>query len=111
MDRIQTLAMEMEEHSRADHDYKTTVGTVLSVARRSREIFEGAELPEKRQFINFLVQNPKLKDRELVFELKQPMNTVLELAQYASQKRKTTSLSTDRPAWLGGWGSNPRPIG
>ncbi|MFH1711896.1 MAG: recombinase family protein [Patescibacteria group bacterium] len=111
MDRIQTLVMEIEEHSRADHDYKTTVATVLSVARRSREIFEGAELPEKRQFINFLVQNPKLKDRELVFELKQPMNTVLELAQYASQKRKTTSLSTDRPAWLGGWGSNPRPTG
>ncbi len=109
MDRIQTLVIETEEHSRADHDYKTTVATVLSVARRSREIFEGAELPEKRQFINFLVQNPKLKDRELVFELKQPMNTVLELAQYASQKRKTTSLSTDRPAWLRGWGSNPRP--
>ena len=109
MDRIQTLAIEMEEHSRADHDYKTSVGTIVSVARRSREIFEGAELHEKRQFINFLVQNPKLKDRELVFELKRPMNTVLELAQYASQERKTTSLSTDRSAWLGGWGSNPRP--
>ena len=111
MDRIQTLAIEMEEHSRADHDFKTTVGTILSVARRSREIFEGAELSEKRQFINFLVQNPMMKERELVFELKQPMNTVLELAQYASQERKTTSLSTDRPAWLGGRDSNPRPIG
>ena len=99
-DRIQTLAIEMEEHSRADHDYKTTVGTIVSVARRSREIFEGAELHEKRQFINFLVQNPQLKDRKLVFELKRPMNTVLELAQYASQERKTTSLSTDRSAWL-----------
>lgn len=100
MDRIQTLAMETEEHSRADHDYKTTVGTVLSVARRSREIFEGAELPEKRQFINFLVQTPKLKDRELVFELKKPMNTVLELAHYSVSKRKTIGISTDRPSWL-----------
>ena len=105
MDRVQTLVMEMEEHSRADHDYKTTVGTVLSVARRSREIFEGAELPEKRQFINFLVQNPKLKDRELVFELKQPMNTVLELAHYSASKRKTIGISTDRPSWLGVWGA------
>ena len=100
MDRIQTLAIEMEEHSRADHDYKTTVATVLSVARRANEIFEGAELPEKRQFINFLVQNPKLKERELVFELKQPMNTVLELAHYSASQRKTTSISTDRPSWL-----------
>ena len=111
MDRIQTLVMEMEEHSRADHDYKTTVGTVLSVARRSREIFEGAELPEKRQFINFLVQNPQLKERALIFELKRSMNTVLELAHYSASKRKTIGISTDRLSWLGGWGSNPRPIG
>ena len=109
MDRIQTLAIEMEEHARADHDYKTTVATVLSVARRSNEIFEGADLHEKRQFINFLVQNPRLKERELVFELKKPMDTVLELAHYSSQKSKTTSTSTDRPAWLRGWDSNPRP--
>lgn len=111
MDRIQTLVIEMEEHSRADHDYKTTVGTVLSVARRSREIFEGAEFHEKRQFINFLVQDPQLKDRELSFNLKTPFDLVLNLADYASQKSKTTSLSTDRSAWLGGWDSNPRPIG
>lgn len=100
MDRIQSLTIEMEEHSRADHDYKTTVATVLSVARRSNDIFEGAELHEKRQFINFLVQNPQMKDRELVFELKSPMNTILELAHYTSQERKTTSLSTDRSTWL-----------
>ncbi len=108
MDRIQTLAIEMEEHARADHDYKTTVATVLSVARRSNQIFEGADLQEKRQFINFLVQNPKLKERELVFELKQPMNTVLELAHYSAAQRKTTSISTDRPTWLREWDSNPR---
>ena len=73
---------------------------VLSVARRANEIFEGAELHEKRQFINFLVQNPRLKERELVFELKQPMNTVLELAHYSAAQTKTTRISADRPTWL-----------
>ena len=63
-------------------------------------IFNGADLHEKRQFINFLVQNPRLKDRELVFELKKPMDTVLELAHYSSQQQKATSISTDRPSWL-----------
>jgi len=57
-------------------------------------------LHEKRQFINFLVQNPQMKDREFVFELKQPMNTVLELAHYSAAQHKTTSISTDRPMWL-----------
>lgn len=56
-DRILMLTLEIEEHSQADHDYKTTVATVLSVARRANKIFESAELQEKRQFINFLVQN------------------------------------------------------
>ena len=105
-DRIQQLGIELEEHSKADYDYKTTVGTVLSVARRSKEIFDGSELHEKQQFINFLVQNPKMKDRELVFELRKPFNYVLDLA---SLKSKTISTSTDRSTWLRGWGSNPRP--
>ncbi len=111
MDRIQTLTIEIEEHSKADHDYKTTVGTVVSVARRANAIFASSESHEKRQFINFLVQNPKLKDRELVFELRSPMNLVLELANVSSQKSKTTSQITDRPAWLREWDSNPRPTG
>jgi site-specific DNA recombinase len=108
-DHLQRLNIELEEHTQADHDYKTSVGTVLSVAQRAKSIFISSEPHEKRAFINLLVQNPQLKDRALQFELKTPFNHVLNLADYASQKSKTTSLSTDRPAWLGGRGSNPRP--
>ncbi len=96
-DRIQILTIEIEEHSQADHEYKTTVGTVVSVARRAYEIFEGSEPHEKRQFINFLVQNPQMKDRDLVFELRKPMNYVLELAGIQNE---TISISTDGPIWL-----------
>jgi site-specific DNA recombinase len=109
-DKLQKLGIELEEQTTADHDYRTTVGTVLSVARRAKQIFESSEIDEKRQFIDFLIQNPVLKDRKLVFELKKPMDTVLELADYASTQSKTISISTDRSTWLRGWGSNPRPI-
>ena len=104
-DRLQRLNIELGEHTQADHDYKTTVATVLSVARRSREIFEGAELHEKRQFINFLVQNPELKDRKLLLELRSPFNLVLNLSDYIPQKSKTISFDADRLAWLRGWDS------
>lgn len=34
-DKIQRLNIELEEHSKADYDYQTTVASVLSVARRA----------------------------------------------------------------------------
>lgn len=107
MDNLQKLGIELEEHTKADHDYKTTVGTVLSVARRARSIFDSSETHEKTQFINFLVQNPVLEDRKLTFKLREPFNLVLEVSALQS---KTTSVSADRPTWLRGGDSNPRPI-
>ncbi len=96
-DRLQKLSIELDEHSQADHDYKIGVSTVLSVARRAKEIFQRSEPHEKRQFINFLIQNPKMKDRELVFELRKPLNSVLELA---SVQNENTSVSAGGSTWL-----------
>ena len=107
MDRLQTIALELEEYSKADYDYQTTVATVLSVARRAREIFDSSEIHEKRAFVNYLVQNPTVEGKELTFTLKKPFDLVLNLAD---EQRKTASISAGRPSWLRGWDSNPRPI-
>ncbi len=107
MDKLQGLGIEMEEHSKADYDYQTTVATVLSVARRARDIFDGSEIHEKRAFINYLVLNPTVAGKELVFELRKPFDLVLNLAD---EKRKTVGISADRPSWLRGRGSNPRQM-
>lgn len=97
MDRLQFLSIELEEHTQADHDYKISVGTVLSLARRASEIFERSESYEKRQFINFLVQNPKMRDRELAFDLRKPLDSVLDLA---SMQNENTSISAGGSTWL-----------
>jgi hypothetical protein len=97
MDRLQFLSIELEEHTQADHDYKISVGTVLSLARRASEIFERSEPHEKRQFINFLVQNPKMRDRELAYTLRKPLDSVLELA---SLQNENTSVSAGGSIWL-----------
>lgn len=107
MDRLQNIALELEEHSKADYDYQTTVATVLSVARRARAIFDSSETHEKRAFINYLIQNPTVACKQLLFDLRSPFDLVLNLAD---TKRKTISISTDRPSWLRGWDSNPRPM-
>ncbi|MES2087513.1 MAG: recombinase family protein [Patescibacteria group bacterium] len=87
-DKLQLLNIELEEHTKADYEYQTTVATVLSVARRARQIFEGSETAEQRAFLNFILQNPTVNEKTLGFTLRSPFNLVLELA--------------DSPIWLPG---------
>lgn len=79
-DKLQLLNIEMEEHTKGDHDYQTTVATVFSLARRAKEIFESSEPAEKRAFLNYLLQNPTVRDKKLEFTMRSPYNVILELA-------------------------------
>ncbi len=80
-DKIQTLEIELSEHSKADYDYQTTVATVLSVARRARAIFEtSSEVAGKRAFLSYVLQNPTLNGKKLYFTIASPFNLVLELS-------------------------------
>lgn len=79
-DKLQTLNIEFEEHTKADCDYQTTVATVFSLARRAKQIFDSSEIHEKRAFLNYLFQNPTVKEKTLVFTLRSPFDLVLQTA-------------------------------
>ena len=67
---------------------------------------------EKRQLVQFLVQNLVLDDRQLKIELKKPFDSIEDLAKNKSlQITKRPDISSGRLVWLGRWDSNPRPIG
>ena len=94
---MQVLEIEMSEHSKADYEYQNTVATVISVARRAKTIFDNSSEPaRKRQFLNYILQNPTVNGKKLYFTIASPFNLVLELA--------------DSPNWLPGQDSNLRPI-
>jgi len=57
-----------------------TVSKVLSLAKRAKTIFESSEIPEKRAFLNYLIQNPTVKRKKLYFSIASPFNLVLELS-------------------------------
>jgi len=81
------LEIELSEHRKADYDYQTTVATVISVARRAKTIFENSsDVAGKRAFLNYILQNPTVKEKKLCFTIASPFNLVLELA--------------DSPNWL-----------
>lgn len=79
-DEQQRLGIKLEEYTQADYNYKTTVSTILSISRRAKQIFDSSETHEKRAFVNFLLQNPVVEDKKLLFSLKKPWDVVLELA-------------------------------
>ena len=59
--------------------YHVTASKVLSLASRAIKIFESSEVPEKRQLLSYLLQNPCLDGEKLLYELKSPFDTIVSL--------------------------------
>lgn len=78
--------MQIENHTKADSNYYVEAKKLLDVAQRAYEIFESSEDEEKRQFLQFMLQNSILRGRKLDFTLQTPFNDLL--------------YYTDRKAWL-----------
>jgi len=84
----------MEEYTRADENYHIAATTVFSLANRALEIFESSEANEKRQLLSFLLQNCRLQDKKLLFELRSPFNYILENAHHSSMLPLLNKLRT-----------------
>ena len=82
------LNIELEEHTKADHQYHIHVGVVLDLSRRMGQIFESSEVQEKRAILNYVLQNPTVEGRTLLYDLKKPFDVVLELAHASSTKQQ-----------------------
>ena len=87
---------ELQRYTDADENYYITANMTLNLAKRAYEIFESSEVTEKRQLLNFLLQNLKLRGKKLLFELKTPFDTVLQASKCSD--------------WLGGVDSNHRAM-
>ena len=68
----------MASYDKADEKYYITANMVLNLAQKVLEVFESSEVNEKRQILNYLLQNCKLDGKNLSFELKTPFDTVFQ---------------------------------
>ncbi len=94
-DKLQLLEVELSEHRKADYEYQTTVVSLISVARRSKEIFGNCSEPmQKRAFLNFILQNPVINGKKLEFSIASPFNLVLELADRPNLLRAVDDVRT-----------------
>ena len=52
---------------------------ILNLAQKALEVFESSEINEKRQILDYLLQNCKLSGKNFFFELEAPFDTVLQV--------------------------------
>ncbi len=75
------INIQIEDHTRADENYYLTASTVLNLAKRALEIFESSEPNEKRALLHYLLQNPEMNGKKLVFSLRSPFNHILTFSK------------------------------
>jgi hypothetical protein len=76
---------------KADTSYHITAKTVLSLAQRAEQIFERSEIPEKRRLLNFVLQNPTVKGKNVAFTLRSPFDTIVKVSGHTSLLRDQDS--------------------
>lgn len=76
-ERQSAILTDMSIHSEADEEFYLIANTILNIAKRALEIFKSSEVPEKRQLLNFLLQNCQLEGKNLVFSMRSPFDKIL----------------------------------
>jgi hypothetical protein len=71
------LLLLMEQHSNADESYYVEAAKLLELAHRAYEIYQSSKLEEKRELIQYLLQNAKLDGKNLVPTLQMPFDAIL----------------------------------
>lgn len=76
--RQSEILRNMNKHSNADKQFYITANRIFNAVQRARSIFESSEPNEKREFLNFLLQNATLRGKKLEFTMRSPFNTMFE---------------------------------
>jgi len=56
-----------------------TLISLLNLCSRAPELFKSSKVEQKRQLINFLLSNLKLRGKKLEFKLKKPFDVLVNL--------------------------------
>jgi len=75
-DKQYQLQVKLKRYDNGNKNYYLVAEQVLSMAQRALEIFESYEIEEKRGMLQFVFQNLELKEKNLLYKLKEPFKTV-----------------------------------
>ncbi len=75
--RQKEITREMEAHVDADETCLLTIKTVVDLAQRAKEIYLSSNLDEKRELLNLVYSNLKLREKRLLVTLREPFSLLM----------------------------------
>jgi site-specific DNA recombinase len=75
------IAARIEQHQTGDNAFKTTLETLISVASRAAEIFDGSKPEQKRKLVALVFSNLKLNGKTLEYSTRSPFDLMVNLCK------------------------------
>ncbi len=95
-ERLTEIALRIEQHQGGEEDYRTTLETLISVASRAAELFGRSKIDQKRELINFVFSNLKLRGKKLEYSLRSPFDLMVNREGYAGWLAFLDTVRTER---------------
>lgn len=92
-DKQRDLNAQLNDHIKADESFLLSVSYIMELANRAAELYQSSEVEEKRQLVNFLLSNLRLKGKKLLYDYKKPFNEMALCAKIGSWQTKVDSNS------------------
>jgi hypothetical protein len=73
------LESRLRQHTEADEKFAITVNYLLNLASTAYELFESSKIEQKRQLINFLLSNLRLRGEKLEYALNKPFDALVNI--------------------------------
>ena len=79
--QLVAVRVDIDAHEAADNNFKQTLVTAFKLANKASELFESSKINEKRELINFLFSNLRLRGRKLEYTLRKPFDMMVNLGR------------------------------
>jgi site-specific DNA recombinase len=99
------LSEKLSKLTYADKEYSITLISLLNICSRALELFGSSKVEQKRQLINCLLSNLKLRGKKLEYTSKKPFDALVDL-DYRSNwlatvdKVRTALLSLNKDIFI-----------
>ena len=93
-DKQEDILEQRKLHSKADKGFYIMASRILELANKSAELFESSEREQKRQLLQFVLQNCQLRGKNIDFTLKKPFDAIL-LANKSQDWLRTLNFEKD----------------
>lgn len=87
--QLDSVNAKIAQLQNADDNYYIIVQHVLMLTNKAHDLFTGSEVDEKRQLLKFLLQNLRLRGKNIVYDVQKPFNLIVE----SSERLKWCALS------------------